>query len=313
MSRNSDGVKLQLKHLLLFLQYFYPLSVKVNAKTNKVDENRTANIIWLTQLFCTTSYGTYYLFNKLSSQYSTVQLKLIGFMQVDALLTKGLFAFIMAVYHRKTIVTLLNDILSLENVGRKLNFKFGTSNKALLMSILLYIINITFSAHRLSSPMYKGDLRRKMGYVAALLVDVLIPSTNFLFLSLLTLYIDYFKQLNSRLRCALLLDSPSKQLTAIKNVAIFHQKLAEIVNLSTRMLSPICISILCDCMLKITTYIYFFVSLLIYDYPLSYIATAIFYIIEAVIYMLLIVIPCEICMTYVSCSITTIWNANLTE
>lgn len=291
----------ELRFPLKWLELVGPIPLKHNQKTNKMELQTFKYIFNMVMLISILAAMIYFpLIGAISDGTSDTKAKILALSSILSLILKYGLALYDCLFEKTFITNYWYEIVNLDRTCRQLNLHCEINNKLVFLVVLTptlldYLFNIcTIYLNKTMEIQYK--VLTALGH---LMTGVLISMIAFLFISLLTIVKNYFKQLNELL--VITLDKhPRNSWFILNNIAKLHQYFYELSKTSLQIFSMQIITILGNCVVVITNYVYYSILMIInQEYDDLGFAVMLWPIIEALLSILFIIIPCELCMVEV--------------
>lgn len=301
MAAKRNSLVYELRYLINCAKYFYPLSIKINQKCNKIEFNYVINAAWLTIIsIIMFSLAIHFEIDT----FKTGKLKVLTLIYIKTLVLLYASLLFTAICNRKSIVKLFDTILNLHKNLKFLKFNCVSKSKTIMFFVVsLFVFSITCNICKLTIGRKRGlSISRRLSTIGELFAEIFTSLTVFQYIIILTMSKNYYIQLNTNLKNAILGNLNYKDcMVCLKEIAKFHQELCELVNLTTSIFSNVLLAILTDCTIRITVYLYYFLARQFVDthYVFSDKISSVYFVLQSVGWIILIVTPAELCMKHV--------------
>lgn len=279
-----------------------PINLKLNKQTNKMElifERSMFSICALTFGFC----QFIYIWNMgLITLNWEMKVKTLMLIEYASIAVRYCSTIIGTIANRAFIIGLWNEILDLEIKYKDLNLHCRVYVKVTVI-LLLTPITLDFIVTSLGTALFTNmtTFFRLMQILCIFLNKSVILIINYKFFTFITMYANYFKQLNQELKNSIT-DASNCSLAKLKLIAMCHQCLCEHVKRISYYLSFHIILQIGDCMVLLTYHLYVVIAFFLNDQPDGNsleLNQAIFSITVSIFTILVLIIPCELCMLQV--------------
>lgn len=285
----------ELNHIFRLSQIFGPLSIRL--KGNLIKPILLHNIITVTIASVAFFFGAYFTFNVyfIKGIVKTVNKVLTTFLSLSIIL-KMWTVFFYVIMDGKKVIKLWNKLLKLENRCNLLDLKHESSKK---INIFIVICSHSYLTYKHFGEIFYNNNAVTSSALLLMVGSELLASILLLkYISLLTLYKNYFQQLNKKLE-ELVAVNKENRIFILKTIILFDEELFELTKLTNEIFSKQIISEFIESVAGTIGNLYNILSIL---YSSTYVdlETSIYYGLQAIGTLLIIIIPAELCLRNVS-------------
>lgn len=285
-----------LKPLLRFEQFIGPVNVKVNGKRNKMELLPVQYALSIV-IIVLTNCAIFYEWQKSDGEEFSVSDRpldvMLSFIIGLTYSFRHILLFYVCIFDRNKVIKNWNDILIFAASYRALNLKCIVYNKLTLLVILIPgIANYASMVFFTLSKSEMSELTLTITYLVGAVSKFTSTAQTFKFLTLITMYRHYFKQLNQMAR--MIVKNPSaNSLPTLKLIVASHQHLHRLTVSTTNTLFLQILLIFSECIVFLTMFVYQFIT----DIRNSQYSNALecLPVVEFVFIIVYHILPCELC------------------
>lgn len=299
MSKNI--VKQKLEYLLKWMKFIGPVTMKFNQSTNRMELKTFQYILNIILMIITVTWTAYLLFSgNFYDESYTIKTKLLSISFILSVLSRYGFALYDYGFNKNSILHYWNRILNLDSTCRSLKLQCIVNTKGIFITVVIFNFVDCFAHAFQTFNLPKISLSVKFAMVIGnLTTKILISMLAFLFLTLITMFKNYFKQLNEKLIFALE-TRPRHSLFIVNNIAKLHQYFYELTIILILMWSLHILTAFCSCLITLIINTHNVIGIIItQENNVFGLIESLWAVIEGCFQILVIIIPCNLCMEQV--------------
>lgn len=293
----KSGAVHKLHNIIKCFYYFATISINIDYTRNEIKLIKSKTIITLTIFTIFTVIISYLLLNgELLHKNASTPRRVVEISLLISVISQHFALILTSTYHQETIVKLWNDILNLDVVCKTLDLKYIVNDKLILLTITTCTLSDTVFGFIGIISESNESLRYKIVCTTATITTIVMDFLGYYkFMTLLTMYKNYFKQMNEKL--AVILSRHEADLNLLKHFATLHNYFYKLLKDTTTVFSVQLIIIISHGVISTTGYIYNVFMELVSPNPnfLAIVATVYFQILM-LIHLSMIIAPSELCM-----------------